>query len=188
LSDDESTGPVGPSGERPAARERTRTEVRPLTLDQVTTLIETPERFPQRYGLSVVDGYLAFPEALAFTREGLTAGAAPEWSSHLIVDPDAAEVVGLGGYTGPPADGVVEIGYSVAPARRGRGHATAAARAWIVSARARGAVRVIAHTLAEEGPSTSVLHRCGFARTAQVEDPEEGPLWRWELPLDVDDR
>lgn len=188
MSDDESTGAVGSSGERPAAREQARTEVRPLTLDQVTTLIENPERFPQRYRLSLVDGYLAFPEALAFTRDGLAAGAAPEWFSHLIVDPDAAEVVGLGGYTGPPADGVVEIGYSVAPGRRGRGHATAAARAWIASARARGALRMIAHTLAEEGPSTAVLHRCGFIRAAQVEDPEEGSVWRWELPLAVDGR
>ena len=188
MSDDESTGPLGSSGEPAAAREGTQTEVRPLTLEQVTTLIEAPERFPQQYGLSLADGYLAFPEALAFTRDVLAAGAAPEWFSHLIVDPDAAEVVGLGGYTGPPADGVVEIGYSVAPGRRGRGHATAAARTWIASARAHGAVRMIAHTLAEEGPSTAVLRRCGFTRAAQVEDPEEGPVWRWELPLAVDDR
>jgi RimJ/RimL family protein N-acetyltransferase len=158
-----------------------RTEVRPLSLEQVALLIEEPARFPERYGLDLVDGFLAFPEALPATREALTAGMAPEWFSHLIVDPDAAEVVGLGGYTGPPEEGVVEVGYSVAPARRGRGHASAATQAWIASARERGVTRVIAHTLAEEGPSTAVLRRCGFARVAELEDPDDGPLWRWEV-------
>ncbi|GAA1846128.1 hypothetical protein GCM10009836_27140 [Pseudonocardia ailaonensis] len=158
-----------------------RTEVRPLTLAQVEALITDPDGFPAAHGLRLVEGYLAFPEALPATRETLLAGTPPEWFSHLIVDPDAAEVVGLGGYTGPPADGVVEIGYSVAPDRRGRGHATAAARAWIESARARGATTVIAHTLAEENPSTGVLRRCGFVRTAELRDPQEGAVWRWEL-------
>jgi [ribosomal protein S5]-alanine N-acetyltransferase len=153
------------------------TEVRPLTLAEVEILITDPEAF----GLRLAEGYLAFPEALPATRDALLAGTPPEWFSHLVIDPDAAEVVGLGGYTGPPADGVVEIGYSVAPGRRGRGHATAAARAWIDSARARGATAVIAHTLAEENPSTSVLRRCGFTRTAELVDPEEGTIWRWEL-------
>jgi RimJ/RimL family protein N-acetyltransferase len=151
-----------------------------LTLEQVTLLIEAPHRFPERYGLRLADGYLAFPEALPATREALLGGTPPEWFSHLIVDPDAEEVVGLGGYSGPPVDGAVEIGYGVAPARRGRGHATAAARAWVDSARARGATRVVAHTLAEDGPSTVVLRRCGFTRVAELQDPEDGPLWRWE--------
>ncbi|WP_345381305.1 GNAT family protein [Pseudonocardia yuanmonensis] len=149
----------------------------------MTLLIEDPRRFAPQYGLAPADGYLAFPEALPATRDALAAGTPPEWSSHLIVDPDSALVVGLGGYTGPPRDGAVEIGYSVAPGHRGRGHATAAAAAWIASARARGATRVIAHTLAEEGPSTAVLRRCGLTRVAQLQDPEDGPLWRWEIGL-----
>ncbi|GAA4552081.1 GNAT family protein [Pseudonocardia xishanensis] len=159
------------------------TEVRPLTMEQVTTLIEDPDAFPARYGLRLAEGYLAFPEALAATREALAGGTPPEWFSHLIVDPEAGEVVGLGGYTGPPRDGAVEIGYSVAPGRRGRGHATAAAQTWVATAHARGVRRMRAHTLAEEGPSTVVLRRCGFTRVAELQDPEEGALWRWELTL-----
>jgi hypothetical protein len=25
-----------------------------------------------------------------------------------------------------------------------------------------------------------LLARCGFAKTAELIDPEEGPIWRWE--------
>jgi RimJ/RimL family protein N-acetyltransferase len=92
-------------------------------------------------------------------------------------------VVGLGGFYGPPADGSVEIGYSVAPAHRGRGHATEAARRWIEIATARGVRTVLAHTLAEDNPSTAVLRRLGFRRTDELVDPE-GAIWRWDLPLD----
>jgi [ribosomal protein S5]-alanine N-acetyltransferase len=155
------------------------TEVRPLTLAQVALLIDAPERFPAEFGLVVVPGYLEFPEALPATRDALVSGVPPEWFSHLIVADD--EVVGLGGYTGPPAGGTVEIGYGVAPERRGRGHATAAVRAWVAGAAAAGVTTVVAHTLAADSPSTSVLRRCGFTRTAQLTDPEEGPVWRWEL-------
>jgi len=37
----------------------------------------------------------------------LSAGIAPAWFAHLIVE--GRQVVGLGGYTGPPVDGVIEI-------------------------------------------------------------------------------
>ncbi|NEK59012.1 GNAT family N-acetyltransferase [Geodermatophilus sabuli] len=105
----------------------------------------------------------------------------PGWFSYLIIDPTTNTVVGLGGFTGPPTDGTVEIGYSVAPAHRGRGHATEAARRWLDIATARGVTLVRAHTLAEENPSTAVLRRLGFRRTAELSDPDVGAVWRWEL-------
>jgi [ribosomal protein S5]-alanine N-acetyltransferase len=42
---------------------------------------------------------------------------------------------------------------------------------------------VLAHTLGEENPSTAVLRANGFGRGADVEDPEQGVVWRWELAL-----
>jgi ribosomal-protein-alanine N-acetyltransferase len=51
-------------------------------------------------------------------------------------------------------------------------------------AAATGAVStVIAHTLANENPSTGVLRRLGFTKTHDLVDPEDGPIWRWELAL-----
>lgn len=41
---------------------------------------------------------------------------------------------------------------------------------------------VRAHTLPEANASTRVLTKCGFRHTEDVVDPEDGPVWRWELP------
>jgi RimJ/RimL family protein N-acetyltransferase len=133
------------------------------------------------FGLKVIPGYLAFPEALEHMRKGLAEGLDPNWSSHLIIDPDTGELVGLGGFKGAPVDGEVEIGYGVAPERQGRGHATAAARWLIETAFARGVEVVTAHTLAEFNASTTVLQRCGMKRVSELVDPNDGPIWRWEV-------
>jgi RimJ/RimL family protein N-acetyltransferase len=43
-------------------------------------------------------------------------------------------------------------------------------------------VRIVrAHTLPEENASVSLLRRLGFAWFGTVDDPEDGPVWRWEL-------
>jgi ribosomal-protein-alanine N-acetyltransferase len=41
----------------------------------------------------------------------------------------------------------------------------------------------VAHTLAEENASTAVLTKTGFTHTATITDPDDGPVWRWGLPL-----
>jgi hypothetical protein len=38
----------------------------------------------------------------------------------------------------------------------------------------------IAHTLPEENASNKALRRNGFAFAGEVEDPEDGLIWRWE--------
>src|SRR3712207_5588265 len=143
-------------------------------------LLRSDAGFRERFGLDVAAGYLAFPEALPATLGALRSGVPPEWFSHLIIDGARNVVVGMGGYTGPPSDGVVEIGYSVAPAHRGRGHASEAVRLWLDRAARAGVPLVRAHTLREEGPSTTVLAKAGFQRVAEIDDPGDGPVWRWE--------
>lgn len=41
-----------------------------------------------------------------------------------------------------------------------------------------------AHTLPEVNASTRVLEKCGFRHAAEIHDPVDGPVWRWELDLD----
>ena len=161
------------------------TVVEPLTLDRAEALLEGTAAFSGRFGYQVAEGYLEFPEALPASVDALRNGMDPDWFGYLVIDPTTTTVIGLGGFTGPPTDGSVEIGYSIAPAHRGRGHATEAARRWIDIARARGVTTVRAHTLAHENPSTAVLQRLGFQRTADLVDPEVGAVWRWELTLDT---
>jgi RimJ/RimL family protein N-acetyltransferase len=100
----------------------------------------------------------------------------------FIFRPDVA-LVGLGGFKSvPDSDRIVEIGYSVAPSYQGRGLATSAARQLIEIAFATGLVdRVCAHTLAEHNASVRVLQKCGMTKILEIDDPEDGKLWRWEI-------
>jgi len=40
---------------------------------------------------------------------------------------------------------------------------------------------IIAHTLGQENPSTKVLQKCSFVKTEEINDPDEGQIWKWEL-------
>src|SRR4029079_1948783 len=96
------------------------TRIEPVTLDHVDALLAGDDVFTDRFGMPVARGYLDFPEALPRTRDELVQGMASEAYSHLIVATEPDPVVGLGAYKGPPVDGEVEIGYSVAPSHQRR--------------------------------------------------------------------
>jgi len=83
----------------------------------------------------------------------------------------------------PDADGEVELAYMTFPAFERRGHATEMAGALTRIAAAGGAAMAIAHTLPQENASNRALGRNGFTLAGEVEDPEDGPVWRWEKPL-----
>jgi len=92
-------------------------------------------------------------------------------------------VIGSCAYKSPPSpDGVVEIAYGVDPGHQGRGYATEAARALVGYAFASGRVRSVrAHTLPGPNASTRVLAKCGFELVGEVQDPDDGLVWRWEI-------
>jgi RimJ/RimL family protein N-acetyltransferase len=93
------------------------------------------------------------------------------------------EVVGLCGYKVPPrADGDVEIGYSVAPARRRVGHATRAVALLIDAARLDDRVRALtAETALANLPSQRVLAANGFIQAGRGMDDDEGETIVWRL-------
>ena len=127
-------------------------------------------------------------DTLGFWRDALKQPGAAGWWLHyaLLTSSHRATLVGSVGYKGPPAEGVVEIGYSVVPSYWRRGLATEACRALIESAWARGAEVVIAHTLEGLEPSIGVLRKLGFARTDPVEARAIAfMLRRGERPLHI---
>lgn len=100
------------------------------------------------------------------------------WCTYLARRDGVA--VGIGGFKGPPEGGAVEIGYLTFIPARGTGVARAVAAALVTLAGELGARHVVAHTLPETNASTRALAANGFARTAEIEDPEDGLVWRWE--------
>ena len=94
-------------------------------------------------------------------------------------------LIGTCGFPDPPdSSGVAEIAYGIAPAYRGRGYATEAAKSLIEFAVKDQRVRTIrAHTIAETSASTRVLEKCGLTKVGDAVDSENGlAVWRWEKP------
>lgn len=105
-------------------------------------------------------------------------GFMPPWVCYLAET--GAGIVGTCGFTGPPVDGEAEIAYFTFPGNEGQGIAGRMGAALLQEARRTAAEAVfIAHTLPEEGPSTSILKRLGFECLGVVEHPEDGPVWKW---------
>lgn len=160
-----------------------RLTLRRGTAEQLRALIAGAEHFERTFGIRVEPGYCEFPESLKFSFAKLeSAGdAAPWWSPCLVIHAADRTLIGLCGYKGPPTDGVVEIGYGIAPAYRGQGLATEAAGALVDQARRLVSLaRIRAHTLPELNASAHVLIKCGFHKTGVITDPEDGVIWRWE--------
>ena len=103
------------------------------------------------------------------------------WGCYLVeVD---GRVIGTCAFkSAPTAAGEVELAYMTFPAYEARGHAAAMAGALARIADAGGAMP-IAHTLPQENASNKALKRNGFAFAGEVEDPEDGLVWRWQRPL-----
>jgi len=106
----------------------------------------------------------------------------PPWIGYLAVDETTGNIVGSCGYKGDCREGMVEIAYFSFPGHERRGFATEMARRLNDLAWQQHEVRTVrAHTLQEENASVRILRRLGFAWLGTVEDPEDGPIWRWEL-------
>jgi [ribosomal protein S5]-alanine N-acetyltransferase len=154
----------------------------PATPVLLHALKDDSEAFTRLIDSPVPDGWPEFPEAIGFTLEQLenVPEADRAWTMQFFIDDATGRLVGSGGFAAPPVARTVEIGYEVAPAFRGLGYGSAAARALVAQALSSGDVdHVIAHTLPGPNPSTGVLVSLGFAHVADQEDPEVGPVWEW---------
>lgn len=81
---------------------------------------------------------------------------------HTALQPST--LVGVGGFFGPPdVDGTVELGFSILPTFRGRGHATEMVGALATHALSQSGVeRIVADSLVRDRPTQAVLLRNGF--------------------------
>jgi RimJ/RimL family protein N-acetyltransferase len=118
-------------------------------------------------------------EMLTQTLALLTADPRPDpWGCYLAEAKGA--VVGTCAFKSAPTPaGEAELAYMTFPAFERRGHAAEMIALLAAIADAAG-VHPIAHTLPEENASNKALRRNGFTFDGEVDDPEDGLVWRWE--------
>ncbi len=157
-------------------------ELRMLDQPELAELSEAPERYAATQGL-VLTPHADLVQAVArqtrnFVQQG---GITAPWGGYLAVDPLTRVVVGTCAFKGPPdMRGEVEVAYFTFPTHEGQGYATAMAGALCDRAGAStGVERVRAHTLPERNASARVLEKLGFRWDGDVQDLEDGPVWRW---------
>jgi [ribosomal protein S5]-alanine N-acetyltransferase len=158
-------------------------ELRPLEESVLAQLSEAPERYAAAKGLVLAPHSDLVQEIAQETRQFVRLhGIMLPWGGYLAVDTETRTVVGTCAFKGPPdANGVVEVAYFTFPAHEGCGYATAMLAALRERAAARPEVQVLrAHTLRERNASVRVLEKLGFRWAGEVQDPEDGPVWRWE--------
>ena len=158
----------------------------PLDIAAIASILDDLDQFEQRWGVSAETNRNLILEVARQTGEMLhVSGAQAPWCGYLAVNEHTHMFIGTCGFKGGPGDdGVVEIAYFTFPDNERRGHATEMARALTDIARRHGGVRaVIAHTLPEKNASTRVLEKVGMIFGCEVDDPEDGRVWRWELRL-----
>lgn len=149
-------------------------------------LLRSKEEFENTSGLRLADGICGqMSEASAVFKARIETGKQPDpWQFGFAIIYKAENMlIGSCGFPGPPdSNGVAEIAYGIAPAYRGRGYATEAARFLINFAGEDRRVKIIcAHTLAEPNASTRVLEKCGLKKVGDAVDPENNlRVWRWE--------
>src|SRR3954465_980236 len=157
----------------------------PVDSDLAEMLRMESEHFRRRYGVSVTAETVPILRGVVEHTLGMRRGVSREadrWGGYLAVDETSDLVIGSCAFKGPPtAEGTVEIAYYTFGPYEGQGYAKGMARVLISVAHSSPLVRhVIAHTLPERNPSTSILRSVGMRFVGEVWDPDDGPVWRWQ--------
>jgi len=172
--------------------ETARLKLIPYELKHFEAILEDQGGLNQLLGVTVFENWFVFPgvagiEAIRYGYEYLKATPdAAGWWTYLFIHVEDNALVGHGGFKGKANEaGMVEIGYAIVPAYRGRGLATEAAQGLTDYAFSHPHVRTVdAHTLAEPNASTRVLEKLGMKHIETVQDPDVGDVWHWSLERD----
>jgi len=158
----------------------------PVERIHIEALLRSKSELAALLQVAVPDGWPHFPDSLSSLESHTSNPREAGWHGYFFLHPKDRVLVGSGVFKGPPDDsGTVEIGYEIASDYWNRGWATEAAQGMIEYAFFHKEVRaVIAHTLAEVNASNRVLQKVGMQFIAEVDDLEEGKVWRWQISRD----
>jgi [ribosomal protein S5]-alanine N-acetyltransferase len=133
-------------------------------------------------------GYFRTPEAIRLWRiRAIQVAADPDsgrWIAQAAVAEPGDVVVGHAGFHGPPdCDGMVEVAYSVDPAYRRRGYATAMLRELLRRAAAEPGVATVRASISpDNAASLATIAGFGFAPNGEQWDEQDGLELIFERP------
>jgi RimJ/RimL family protein N-acetyltransferase len=134
---------------------------------------------PSMMGAETVEGWLAFPESVQQAIALLQANSQNlRWGMHIVLHKADNKIIGTCGYNGAADnDGLVEIGYAVAPSYKNAGIESEIAKGLVDNAFEWAVVKMIdAYTVARSSESAKTLEDLGFAKL----EKEDG-LLHWRL-------
>lgn len=107
------------------------------------------------------------------------------WLTQIVVAEPEGPVVGYAGFHGPPDEaGMVELGYSVVPAYRRQGYATAMLTALLHRAVVEARVRTARVTISpDNSASLATISGFGFVEVGEQWDEEDGLELIFEVPV-----
>jgi RimJ/RimL family protein N-acetyltransferase len=110
--------------------------------------------------------------------------ASAAWVTGIVWDERNRLAVGAAGFHGPPdSDGMVEIGYRIAPVHRRRGYARAALETLLARAASEPDVRRVRVSIRPDNvPSSRLALQYGFRRIGDQWDNEDGLELVYEVP------
>ncbi len=154
----------------------------------VRALLNSKDDLAALLQVSIPVDWPQFPEAFTLQPDEETDATMPPqgWGGYFFIDTRRNALVGSGGFHGQPdASGSVEIGYEIATEYWNQGYATGAVRLLVNLAFAHRQVKaVLATTLGETNASNSVLKKVGMKFITELDDPEQGKLWRYQITRD----
>jgi len=155
------------------------TTLLPGTDDLYAWMLGWPAPHPN---LALPPGGVSPEPVLAMLRELMKPARAVHPASDWLIL-DGNEVVGLIGLKAPAdAEGKIDFGYGIADSRQRRGHASRAVALMLKAIAGDNLIRLVtAETAVDNIASQRVLEKNGFQRTGTRLDPEDGPLFCWQL-------
>ena len=152
-----------------------------LTQERIQALIESPQKLGELLGMNVAAEWPIqdFAEVLPWLAgEMEEQPSLCDWAGLLVHKADHTLMGDMGfKSSGPDESGMVEFGYSIAPAYRGHGYASEMAKGLVAWALEQpGVTRVTAECLPDNAGSIRVLEKTGLQQLAQ-----NGELLKWEV-------
>lgn len=145
---------------------------------------QSEQRLAEILCVSLAKEWMQFPEAMTYGYKMFKSNPLNlEWGMRLFVHKKDEKLIGMGGFKGAAdGNGMVEIGYEIAPDYQNQGLATEAALGMIKYAFSFSDIKAVeAQTIPEENTSGRILQRCGLRKIGEKFSLTEGKSWLWRI-------